>query len=99
MILTHPSIDPVIFSLGFLEIRWYGAAYVLAFILGTIIIKFLNNKISSNLSNKMIDDFFVWAIFGVILGGRIGYVIFYQFETFIANPIYLFLIWVWVLFE
>ena len=93
MILIHPSIDPVIFSLGFVEIRWYSLAYILAFILGTYLIKNFSKIHSTTLSNKLIDDFFIWAILGVILGGRIGYVLFYQFQIFLVNPTYLFYIW------
>ena len=90
MILIKPSIDPVIFSLGFVDIRWYGLAYVAAFILGVYLIKKLNYNVENNIDNKIIDNFFVWSIIGVILGGRIGYVLFYQFETFLSNPFYIF---------
>ena len=93
MILIHPSIDPVIFSLSFLEIRWYGLSYVAAFIIGGYLIKSFSQRYSSTLTRKLIDDFFFWAIIGVILGGRIGYVFFYQIENFIKDPIYIFYIW------
>ena len=93
MIFIHPAIDPVIFSLGIFEIRWYGLAYVLAFILGIRIIKILNLKLKSPLENITIDNFLLWSVVGVILGGRIGYVIFYQFQYFIQNPKYIFLVW------
>ena len=93
MILIHPSIDPVIVSFNFLEIRWYGLAYIVAFIFGGYLIKFFNQRYPSTLTRKLIDDFFIWAIIGVILGGRIGYVFFYQMENFIKDPIYIFYIW------
>ena len=93
MILIHPSIDPVIVSFNFLEIRWYGLAYVVAFIIGGYLIKFFSQRYPSTLTRKLIDDFFIWAIIGVILGGRIGYVFFYQMENFIKDPIYIFYIW------
>jgi phosphatidylglycerol:prolipoprotein diacylglycerol transferase len=93
MVLIHPSIDPVIVSFNFLEIRWYGLAYVAAFIIGGYLIKFFNQRYPSNLNRKLIDDFFVWAIIGVIFGGRIGYVFFYQIENFIKDPIYILYIW------
>ena len=78
MILVHPLIDPVIVSFGIFQIRWYGLAYVLGFIIGLYLIKVINNNIKSSLNNKTIDDFFIWSIIGVILGGRIGYFLFYQ---------------------
>ena len=93
MIFTHPSIDPVIFSLNFIDIRWYSIAYIAAFIIGNFLIKFFNKKIDSNISNKLIDDFFIWSVLGVIIGGRLGYVLFYQFENLINDPIYLIYIW------
>lgn len=93
MILIQPSIDPVIISLGFLDIRWYSLAYILAFLLGLSLIKFFNKKIKSNITNKLLDDFLIWSILGVILGGRLGYVCFYQFDLFIKDPLYLFYIW------
>ena len=93
MILIHPSIDPVIFSFGFLEIRWYSMAYIAAFLIGSFLIKFYNNKFESKINDKLIDKFFIWSVLGIIIGGRSGYVLFYQLEIFLSNPIYLFLIW------
>ena len=93
MIFTHPSIDPVIFSIGFVEIRWYGIAYIAAFLIGSYLIKSFSQKLKYNINNDVIDKFFIWAIIGVIFGGRIGYVLFYQIENFIINPIYIFYIW------
>jgi len=93
MIFLHPSIDPVIFSLGNIEIRWYGLAYVAAFLIGIQLMKRFNNKIQDNINNKIIDDFFIWSIIGVIVGGRLGYVIFYQTLIFLNDPLYIFYIW------
>ena len=93
MILIKPSIDPVILSLGIFDIRWYSLAYIAGFIIGSIIIKYLNKKLLNILSNKQIDSFFIWSILGVIIGGRIGYVLFYQTSYFFANPIYILKIW------
>ena len=93
MIFLHPSIDPVIFSLGSIEIRWYGLAYVAAFLIGIQLMKRFNNKIQDNINTKIIDDFFIWSIIGVIVGGRLGYVIFYQTLIFLNDPFYIFYIW------
>ena len=93
MIFLQPSIDPVIFSFSFIEIRWYSLAYVFSFLIGAHLIKILNHKSINKIKNKEIDDFFIWAIIGVIFGGRIGYVLFYQTITFINNPIYILYIW------
>ena len=93
MILIKPSIDPVILSLGIFDIRWYSLAYIAGFIIGSIIIKYLNKKLLNILSNKQIDSFFIWSILGVIIGGRVGYVLFYQTSYLFVNPIYILKIW------
>ena len=93
MILIKPSIDPVILSLSIFDIRWYSLAYIAGFIIGSIIIKYLNKKLLNILSDKQIDSFFIWSILGVIIGGRVGYVLFYQTSYLFTNPIYVLKIW------
>ena len=93
MIFIQPSIDPILISLGFLDIRWYSLSYIFTFIFGSILIKKLNKKSLNNLSNIQIDKFFVWAVLGVIIGGRVGYVLFYQLQLFFLDPLYIFQIW------
>ncbi len=93
MIFIQPSINPVLLSLGFIDIRWYSLAYIFAFIFGSILIKKLNKKSHKLLSNIQIDRFFIWAVIGVIIGGRFGYVLFYQTNLFFSDPIYIFKIW------
>ena len=93
MIFIQPSIDPILISLGFLDIRWYSLSYIFTFIFGSILIKKLNKKSLNNLSDIQIDKFFVWAVLGVIIGGRVGYVLFYQLQFFFQDPLYIFQIW------
>ena len=93
MILVHPLIDPVFLSFGFLQIRWYSLAYILGFLIGLYLIKKINNKFSLSLKNKQINDFLIWAVIGVILGGRFGYAAMYQTNASINNPISIFFIW------
>ena len=93
MIIIQPSIDPILISIGFLDIRWYSLSYIFAFIFGSILIKKLNKQSFNLLSSTQIDNFFVWALIGVIIGGRLGYVFFYQPKLFFSNPFYLFEIW------
>ena len=93
MILIQPSIDPVILSIGALDIRWYSLSYIMAFVIGSFLIKKFNKEFSNSISNKEIDNFFLWAILGVIIGGRLGYVIFYQTNIFILDPLHIFKIW------
>ena len=93
MIFIQPSIDPILISLGFLDIRWYSLSYIFTFVFGSILIKKLNKKSLNNVSDIQIDKFFVWAVLGVIIGGRVGYVLFYQLQLFFQDPLYIFQIW------
>ena len=93
MLLIHPSINPVIVSFGVIQIRWYSIAYVLGFLLGIYLIKQINQGYQKRIKNKQIDDFFIWSVIGIILGGRIGYVLFYQTATILTDPINILFIW------
>ena len=93
MNFVQPSIDPVLLSFSFFEIRWYSLAYIFGFIIGSIIIKKIDRINNNIIGSKKIDSFFIWAVIGVILGGRFGYVLFYQLDIFIGNPVYLLEIW------
>tara|TARA_B100000575_G_scaffold198442_1_gene160558 strand:+ start:488 stop:1282 length:795 start_codon:yes stop_codon:yes gene_type:complete len=93
MNFIQPSIDPVIISFGFVDIRWYSLAYILGLIIGLFIMKRLNKLSYNFIDSKHLDNFFVWAVIGIIIGGRIGYVLFYQFNLFIKNPLYIVEIW------
>lgn len=94
MALIFPNIDPVAIAIGSLQIRWYALAYLSGFVLGLYYCKKIAaQKVQSKPDVKDIDDFMTWAIAGVILGGRIGYVLFYQFAFYLQNPIEIFMIW------
>ena len=93
MKFIQPAIDPVILSLGFIEIRWYSLAYIFGILLGLILIKKLNRSKKNYISTEIIDNFLIWAVIGIILGGRIGYVLFYQTKLFLNYPFYIFEIW------
>ncbi len=91
--LTYPQIDPVAFSIGPLSVHWYGLAYLGAFIVATYIAKYFCQFKHSPLKKKDVDDLIFYGAIGVILGGRIGYVLFYNFDYFLHNPIWLFKVW------
>ena len=93
MNFIQPSIDPVVFSLNFIEIRWYSLAYIFGLIFGLIVIKKLNKIKGNFISVNQLDSFFIWAVLGIILGGRIGYVLFYNLDYYISNPTDIIKIW------
>ena len=93
MIFIQPSINPIVLSIGFIDIRWYSLAYIFAFVFGSYFIKKFNKNSHNLVSNVKIDKFFLWSIIGVIVSGRIGYVLFYQTTLFLSEPSYLIEIW------
>jgi len=88
-----PILDPIIFQIGPLAIRWYSLAYVIGIILAWFIIKYFNSKQRVFDEKKLSDDFFLYAVLSIILGGRIGYILFYNFLFYIENPLDIFKIW------
>lgn len=89
--ITFPEIDPIIFSLFGLDVRWYGMMYLIGFAAAFWL---ANKRLSTIPWNKdELSDLLFYGFLGVILGGRVGYVLFYQFDIFLADPLYLFKIW------
>ena len=93
MKFIQTSIDTIILSISFIDIRWYSLAYIFGLIFGLYLIKKLNKIKGNIISVNELDNFFLWAVLGIIIGGRIGYVFFYQTKLFINNPLYIFEIW------
>ncbi len=93
---TH-SFDPVLVNFGLIEIRWYSLAYIFGILIGwwygkkIIIKRFIVEKQTFNL--KEFDNLVTYIVFSIILGGRIGYVIFYNLEYFLSNPLEILKIW------
>ena len=91
--IIHPQFDPVLISIGPLAIRWYALSYIVGFILFTILGRRRIAQGNSVFTKETLDDFLTWGILGVILGGRIGYVLFYKFSDYLANPLDIFKVW------
>ena len=85
------NFDPVLIDLGLFQIRWYSIAYILGIILGWIYAVKIIKKTQNNTYNfepikkSDFDDLIVYLVLGIILGGRLGYVIFYNFEYYVQN--------------
>ncbi|NBS11138.1 MAG: prolipoprotein diacylglyceryl transferase [Gammaproteobacteria bacterium] len=91
--MNYPQIDPVALDLGVIQIHWYGLMYVFAFLGGYWLAK---RRIAAGRFPMQVDalsDFVGWVAIGVILGGRLGYVLFYQLERTIAEPLSAIAIW------
>jgi phosphatidylglycerol:prolipoprotein diacylglycerol transferase len=97
--LPYPAIDPVAFTLGPLSVRWYGLAYVAGLLLGWLYIKRLAGEQRlwpegrPPFAPPKADELLFYATLGVVLGGRLGYVLFYEPRYFFANPVQIFAIW------
>jgi len=91
--IPYPEIDPVLLQLGPFAIRWYALAYISGLVIGWQIMKRMCTQPPRLLSPEKIDDFLLWAALGVILGGRLGYVLFYKPGFYAANPLQVFTVW------
>lgn len=93
--LTYPSIDPVAFHVGPLAVHWYGLMYLLGFAgaYGMLAWRLQKSTFSRGFSLEQLSDIVFYTALGVILGGRIGYVLFYAWSDFIASPSLIFKVW------
>lgn len=91
--IAFPNIDPVLISFGPLAIRWYSLAYMAGLLLGWWLLKRLVSRTPKVASENAADDFIVWATLGIILGGRVGYVLFYNFSFYLENPLAILTVW------
>lgn len=87
---TYPEIDPILISIGFLKIRWYGLMYVFGFVCAWLLARHRAKASWSVIRPEQVDDLIFYSMLGVILGGRLGYVFFYGFEYLRDDPLYLF---------
>ncbi|MBT3168391.1 MAG: prolipoprotein diacylglyceryl transferase [Candidatus Cloacimonetes bacterium] len=85
--MNYPNISPTILKLGSLEIRWYGVLYIIAFIICFIFLKKLFKYRETNLSKERYDNLLSNIMLGVIIGGRLGYVVFYNFGYYFHHPL------------
>jgi len=82
----HPNISPVALGFGNIEIRWYSLAYLFGIILGWLYIRYISKKYdNSYLKGEVLESLNLWVVFGIVLGGRLGYVLFYNLEYYLNN--------------
>ena len=91
--IAFPQIDPVMVQLGPFAIRWYALAYIVGLLLGWRYVRWLAKRPPSAAGPEDVDDFLVMATLGVILGGRLGYVLFYRPDYYLDHPAAILAVW------
>ena len=91
--LTFPAFDPVAFEIGPLAVRWYALAYVVSLVLGWLYMRHLAAREPRFMSREAVDDFLLWATLAILIGGRLGYVVFYRPSHYLANPLEALYLW------
>jgi phosphatidylglycerol---prolipoprotein diacylglyceryl transferase len=91
--IQYPGFNPIAFSIGPVKVHWYGIMYLLGFGAGWLLARYRAAKPGSSWKPQDVDDFIFFAMLGVILGGRIGYVLFYGLTFWAKDPLYPFKIW------
>jgi phosphatidylglycerol:prolipoprotein diacylglycerol transferase len=91
--LTYPAIDPVAVSLGAINVHWYGLMYLVGFVGGWWLGRHRAGRPGSGWTQQQVDDLLFYVALGVILGARVGYLLFYGLSGIAADPLRLFRIW------
>ena len=85
--IPYHNIDPIIISFGVLKVSWYSMSYVTGILFGWHYSGYLAQKFDLQITKKQIEDFITWIIISIIIGGRLGHVLFYDLDEYLANPI------------
>lgn len=91
--LAFPPLDPVALALGPIVIRWYALAYLAGFVLGWRYCLYLARVNPKGPTPQQYDDFLTWAVLGTVIGGRLGYILFYQSDYYFAHPLEMLKVW------
>lgn len=91
--IAYPTIDPVAFAIGPLAVRWYGLSYVVGFILAALVMRELNKRWNVGLTTDDLLDIVLVAVVGLVLGARLGYVLFYGVGAYWSEPLSVFAFW------
>ncbi|OGT21025.1 MAG: prolipoprotein diacylglyceryl transferase [Gammaproteobacteria bacterium RIFCSPHIGHO2_02_FULL_42_13] len=91
--LIYPKMNPIAFHIGPLAVHWYGLMYLVSFILGWLLASYRVKKYNLSYTNEQLADWLFYIALGILLGGRIGYMLFYDFSNFIHAPWIIVQIW------
>jgi phosphatidylglycerol---prolipoprotein diacylglyceryl transferase len=92
-VLLFPEFDPYIVHFGAFGVRWYALAYITGLVLGWRLVRRLAQRAPAVATALQVDDFLTWATLGVVLGGRLGYVLFYQPSVYLTHPSMILAVW------
>jgi phosphatidylglycerol:prolipoprotein diacylglycerol transferase len=92
-VIPYPAFDPVLVRIGPFSIRWYALAYISGLVIGWWAMRRLVLLAPAVATKVLVDDFLTWATLGVVLGGRLGYVLFYQPALYLAHPLDILQVW------
>ena len=91
--IPFPDIDPVAVHIGAFGLRWYSLAYLAGIFFAWALAKRMLSRYPSDFKPEMVDDAVFWGTVGLILGARLGYVLFYNFDHYLENPLQIFALW------
>lgn len=92
--IVHPQFDPVALQIGPLSIRWYGLMYLIGFIAVIVLGRYrIRRRPDLGWTTQALDDMVFYGVLGVVIGGRLGYVLFYKLGEYLDNPLHVFYVW------
>lgn len=91
--IPFPEINPVLFQWGWLAVRWYSLAYIFGILGAWYLARKMSQKSQSTFTVLKIDDFLIWATLGIIIGGRLGYCLFYNLRYYLEFPLQILQVW------
>ena len=93
ILINYPEISPIALEIGPLQVRWYGLMYLGGFLIGWLGFRSRSKKPYTDVNPDMVDDLIFFIALGVIIGGRLGYLLFYSFSSVLADPLVIFRVW------
>lgn len=91
--LTYPDINPVAFKIGILTVHWYGLMYLIGFAGAWLLARWRARKQNSGWTNEQVSELIFYSALGVVVGGRLGYMVFYDWANVLANPLSIVQVW------
>jgi phosphatidylglycerol:prolipoprotein diacylglycerol transferase len=87
------NLDPILVKLGPIRLSWYGLMYVLGFLASYLLVRYQMRKRDFDITKPEVENFYFYLIFGLIIGARFGYVLFYDLKTYLDNPLEILAVW------